>query len=198
LWATDQHHEGYSGYTVEPFGGRAGLYDTANIGSGPVSHIEIYNPDVLLLLIGTNNIDLQQPPADAVSQYSSLLSEVFTLKPGITVVVGGIPHNNFHAGDPSYDANVGAFNNDLQLLVGTFKTNGKNILFTSSTETPVSELADGLHPTPAGYANMAGGWYSALTAAPDPPASVALLIGGGAVAGLCAFAAKRPTMRGHE
>lgn len=191
LRAIDQHHEGYSGYTVEPFGGRTSLYNSANLSGSPISHITTYNPDVLLPLIGTNNIDLQQPPADALSQYSGLLTEAFALKPGITVVVGGIPHNNFHSGDASYDANVGIFNTQLQTLVNTFKAKGDNIVFTNATETPIAELADGWHPNPTGYTDMAAGWYGTLTAAPEPSPKVGLLIGVAAVVGLCAFSAKR-------
>ena len=40
---------------------------------------------------------------------------------------------------------------------------GKHVLLTDQyTNFPLSELADGIHPSPAGYTRMAGVWYTAI------------------------------------
>jgi lysophospholipase L1-like esterase len=40
---------------------------------------------------------------------------------------------------------------------------GKHVLFVDQFEGfPTNELADGVHPNPAGYSRMANAWYEAI------------------------------------
>lgn len=59
-----------------------------------------------------------------------------------------------------------AFNAAIPDLVASYVSAGKKVTMVSMNKAlTVSDLADGLHPTDAGYSKMANAWYDAILAA---------------------------------
>ena len=71
----DPAHCGYSGYAIQQYNGRSGLYETM-FGNGNV--METYNPDMILLQIGTN--DLLDARLNAISSQSDVTGSTSALE----------------------------------------------------------------------------------------------------------------------
>jgi len=198
-------HDGYGGYTVEPlplaifYGPFHGIYVPTLTAADPVNIIArdmaAYKPDVVLILLGTNNVgtagqnpDLTHaggfeaqgnfytpatlPNRSAIGDYSALLTQIFQINPKVGVLVGGVPHQDPGGNvTPTNDANVTVFNNDLIKQVALLKRLGYNIGYVAGTALPWSSTTfiDSVHPLQPGFDKMADAWYTALTGLTPPP-----------------------------
>jgi len=198
-------HDGYGGYTISPLANSNpyapfhGIYVPTLTTSDPANIIardmEAYKPDVILILLGTNNVGTagQNPdlthaggyfskgvfhtvsnPAhrSAIGDYSAMLNQIFKINPKVGVLVGGVPHEDPSGNvTPTNDANVTVFNNDLIKQVALLKRRGHNIGFVAGTALPWSSptFADSVHPLQPAYDKMADAWYTALTGLTPPP-----------------------------
>jgi lysophospholipase L1-like esterase len=154
-----QRHEGYSGYTIDPAGGRQGISPLTD------AAISTWHPQIILLQIGTNDIDLNLDVANAPTRLGALLDQITTDAPDALLVVARITPLNYDAGN----ARVEAYNDAMPALVRPRASAGKHILlvdmyapFVADPSFKTSLLADQWHPNPAGYALMAGVWYQAI------------------------------------
>jgi lysophospholipase L1-like esterase len=154
-----QRHEGYSGYTIDPAGGRQGI---APLVDGALT---TFHPHIILLQIGTNDIDLNLDVASAPTRLGALLDKITTDAPDALLVVARITPLNYDAGN----TRVEAYNDAMPALVRPRESAGKHILlvdmyapFIADPSFKTSLLADQWHPNPAGYAMMAGIWYQAI------------------------------------
>jgi len=154
-----QRHEGYSGYTIDPAGGRQGISPLTD------AAISTFPPKIILLQIGTNDIDLNLDVANAPTRLGALLDQITTDAPDALLVVAKITPLNYDAGN----ARVDAYNAAMPALVESRVAAGKHILlvdmyapFVADPSFKTSLLADQWHPNPAGYAVMAGVWYEAI------------------------------------
>jgi hypothetical protein len=140
-------HDGVTGDVINGAWGR--------IASG---RIETYTPDIILLLIGTNDILGGGSPSTALGTYSSLLDSIITHGPNVKTVVGSLPPIFGHGS--TITSNVTAFNSGLATLVAS---KGTNFIFADLTTSMLSgDFADGVHPTDAGNDKLAALWYPAL------------------------------------
>jgi len=193
LLPKDQHQEGHNGNTIQTFPGIYqnsphlfyGIFDTNAGNSITTTAVQRYNPDVILLLIGTNNVnyagqnpDLTHPgvnypgptyPDSAINQYTLLLNEVLKLKPNITILLGAIPHPDPSVLTNQIIQNQIVLNNDIQRQAALLKRLHYNIAYVPGTAV-TALLSDNTHPTQAGYDTMADAWYTALTGV-TPPAT---------------------------
>lgn len=114
------------------------------------------NPHIVLLHIGTNDM-WGSDPAGAPTRLGTLLDNIISRAPSALVVVSNIiPW-------PAEASDVSRYNSQIPTVVEQRRLQGKNVLFVDQfTGFPSSELADGIHPNAAGYARMAGKWYSAI------------------------------------
>ena len=142
-------HEGWPGKTVEY------LRDVVVDASLPA-----YQPDLILLMIGTNNLawggKTQVDVDNALSAYDGLLAKIATLAPNATVIVSPIL--------PIQGTDLPAvFNQALLKRVTALAAEGRHIAWCNqmSTMTP-AQLGDGVHPTAAGYTQMGDAWYAAI------------------------------------
>jgi lysophospholipase L1-like esterase len=143
----DRQHEGHSGARID------------GISAGVNSWLTNSNPDVVLLLIGTNDIwqntDLQNAPA----RLGALIDQILSRKPGVAIVVSSIPRWS----DSVQNAKVIAYNAAIPGIVSERQALGHRVLYVDSYEAlMLSDLQDGVHPNETGYAKMAEVWYAAL------------------------------------
>ena len=97
----DPAHCGYSGYSIRQYGGRSGIYETL-FGNG--NQIETYDPDMVLLQIGTNdlldarlektnNVDSITDSSSALERLEYLVDEIIVnLDSTDTLFLASIPY----------------------------------------------------------------------------------------------------------
>lgn len=192
----DPAHSGYSGYAIQKIGSRQGLQETifdvtytTDAASGNM--MEAYQPDVIMLQIGTNDIldaqltgigDRLEELVDKLLPYVSGDGQVLYLAsiPDIDVsirydwlgayewaVEGGVSY----AKDPvTFTANVqkalDSYNTIVKNLVVKKQAEGAHIQFSdinSVIDITAGDLEDGVHPSEQGYAKMGQHWANLLT-----------------------------------
>ncbi|HEY9621428.1 MAG TPA: GDSL-type esterase/lipase family protein [Crinalium sp.] len=151
----DRDHEGHPGWRIDEI---TGLIDNPGF-------LTSYNPDVVLLMIGTNdtngtnNRSLSQMKTDL----STLIDEIVSRLPNTELVVSSVA--------PTQDSNrrqrLQAYNAEIPGIVTTKQKEGKKVGFVDAGgRLSVSDLTtDGIHPTAAGYNKLGNLWYDAI--APD-------------------------------
>lgn len=151
-------HEGYSGYTIDP-SSRSGVSPLAD------AAIAAAKPHIILLMIGTNDIDLSVDVASAPTRLGALLDKVTTAAPNALVVLAKLTPLNYDAGN----TRVRAYNDAMPALVQSRAAAGKHLVlvdmyapFVANANFKTALLADQWHPNPAGYQVMATVWYDAL------------------------------------
>jgi lysophospholipase L1-like esterase len=144
-------HEGHSGWTIDQI---AGLVPSPALNA---------TPHLVLLMAGTNDVLHGQPLASAPARLGALLDKILAGCPDALIVVAQLTPL---AGDQaSKDAAVATYNAALPEVVKARVAQGKHVVLVDMhTGFPPTELADGIHPNPDGYARMAGVWYSAIEA----------------------------------
>ncbi|WP_437996523.1 SGNH/GDSL hydrolase family protein [Sorangium sp. So ce185] len=152
-----RNHEGHGGWTIEGNNGIAKLVGTS---------IPNYKPNIITLMIGTNDINGNINLADAPNRLGKLLDSIFMTDPNILVVLAQIVPTRT---DGTNNA-VKAYNAAMPDLVSTRVSKGQHIvlvdMYTAFTNDPnykQSLLADNLHPNQAGYNRMADVWFQALS-----------------------------------
>ncbi|WP_437902066.1 SGNH/GDSL hydrolase family protein [Sorangium sp. So ce327] len=150
-------HEGHGGWTIEGNNGIAKLVGTS---------IPNYKPNIITLMIGTNDINGNINLADAPNRLGKLLDSIFMRDPNILVVLAQIVPTRT---DGTNNA-VKAYNAAMPDLVSTRVSKGQHIVlvdmytaFTNDTNYKQSLFADNLHPNQAGYNRMAEVWFQALS-----------------------------------
>ena len=83
----DPNHEGHSGFSIESYGNRTGLKETI-IGSQTVKNND---PDIVLLLIGTNDIMDNYEINNIENRLKNLVDEVYSQKSDVTVFIMSPP-----------------------------------------------------------------------------------------------------------
>lgn len=172
----DKFHEGHPGYTIayEPAAAFGNLTD--NVARWlPVGQRSPVFPDIILLMIGTNdvnNVAVQTPSApERLSHLISLISDpVIGRSPQSKLIVSTLlPIDDSNAtfrtipNDFSRNARVTAFNSALPAIVAAHRADGENVFFFDmNARFTVSDIKDGLHPYPAGNEKLGDGWYDAI------------------------------------
>jgi hypothetical protein len=156
-----QHHEGYPHYTIddELAAGRMGISPLVDDG------ISVGKPNIILLMIGTNDVNNSIDLASAPTRLGALLDRMTTDAPSALIVVGKLTPT---ASDAT-NVDVATYNDAIPTLVESRTALGKHILtvdmYAAMTANPSYKTAlmhDGLHPNDAGYVVMAQTWYNAI------------------------------------
>jgi lysophospholipase L1-like esterase len=157
--AFPQHHEGHSGYTIDPTPSRSGI-------SPLVATVMPQNtPHIITLMIGTNDaIDNYQMSA-APTRLGTLIDSIFTQLPDVLLVVAQIVPSQ----DDALNGRIQTYNAAIPAVVKTRADAGRHILLVdmypvlANTATyKTTLLADTWHPNSAGYALMGQAWYDVL------------------------------------
>ncbi len=143
----DRDHEGHSGWRIDEIAGQVdGWLDRAQ-------------PDVILLMIGTNDMIQNRDVGGAPTRLGALLDRIAARRPSATVIVASLPPLS----DRAQDARARTFNAALPGLVSTRAAQGRRVKFVdASARLTLADLADGVHPNAAGYAKLAELWLGAL------------------------------------
>lgn len=173
----DDDHAGYSGERIDQIDTRL---DTI-MGDTPDN-----DPDIILLMIGTNDVHQNFDLFNAPSRLSTLIDHIFIREPSTHLLVSTILPL-FSAVDkfgnpmtPSeWAARVDAFNSALPGVVNTHAGAGRAVsLVDLHALIGAPDLPDGVHPNDAGNLKLAQGWYTgiqSITAVPLPSGMFLLL-----------------------
>ncbi|HVZ89459.1 MAG TPA: SGNH/GDSL hydrolase family protein, partial [Polyangia bacterium] len=151
-----QGNEGHVGYSIDDSAqtnGIAGtLTDTA---------IATYKPNIVLLMIGTNDMHYSIDLANAPARLGALLDEITTDAPGALLVVATIIPANGTQNTPTK-----TYNAALPALIQARAAKGKHIvlvdMYAAMKSWSTSLYKDSEHPNDAGYTIMADTWYQAI------------------------------------
>jgi len=159
----DPDHEGYSGYMIN--GG-----PEPSIGEFMPERLEKYKPDVLTIMIGTNDILGCYEIEKAPDRLEAMLDAAFPLMPEDGMIfISPIPPVDVVAAGGSehlaatYDAYINEFNSKVRELVKKKQAEGKRIrLVEAGTALAKADMIDGIHPTADGYKKLADVWYDVI------------------------------------
>lgn len=119
-------------------------------------------PNIVLIHAGTNDM-IQGLQAAAPARINALLEQIHAACPDAVLMVAKLVHPNATTQSTMLQRTID-FNNAVTTIVNTKASLGWKILNPDMTH--VSPLQpDGIHPTDAGYAQMANIWMSALQTA---------------------------------
>jgi hypothetical protein len=182
LPAAQIHHEGHSGWMISP--GMAGTEQR----DGLTNHIADWlgpngvDPDVILLMIGANDVWWNNQLDTAPDRLSGLISQISNkttgLKPNAKVIVAQISPFN----DDAMDARAQAYNIGVAKVVADHIEWHENVSLVDMHTAlgRATDLSDLVHPNAAGYDEIADVWYQGIAAGVPEPSSLAL-VGCGAV-----------------
>ena len=144
-----------------------GTFDTANeghpgwridqISANIVNWLQTYQPQIVLLHIGTNDIKQNYDVANAPTRLAGLIDQITTTDPNATVVVAQIlPISGSITQTVTY-------NNSIPGIVQSRAAQGKHVQYVDMYDAvSVNLLPDGIHPGDPGYSLMATVWDDAL------------------------------------
>jgi len=149
----DKDHEGHSGWRINQI--------TGLVNSGL---LRTYQPDSVLLMIGTNNVLGRAGVSKISSELSHLIDQITEQSPNTKLLVSSIAPI-----DPSiYGQKVARkardFNKLIPDLVSDKVAHGKKVAFVNAGGSLTLEdlVSDGKHPDDQGYNKIGNAWYNAI------------------------------------
>ncbi len=153
-------HDGHNGYVIDTFDTRKGLLPLME------QNLADFQPHIVLLMIGSNDINSNLDLANAPTRMAALLDLIGESAPETFLVVAALIPTR----EDELDAAIEVFNRALEDLVAERQKEGRHILmvnmysaFRANPSWRTDWLFDGLHPNDAGYAVMADVWYEAIS-----------------------------------
>ncbi len=145
-----QDNQGHSGWTIDQI---AGLVPSPALQA---------NPDIVLLMIGTNDMYSQsQPVAQAPQRLGALIDKIVGADARALLVVAQItPLQN-----STWETQVQSYNATIPAAIQSRAAAGKHVaLVDMHTGFTVATMlsSDGVHPNKAGYDHMGDVWYAAI------------------------------------
>lgn len=147
-------HEGHAGWTIDPgFNMLSSSY--SGISKLVPSPALDANPNIILLMIGTNDLFARET-ANMATRLEALLDKIVLNAPNALIVLAQItPLEKGSAALTAYNAKIPG-------IVQTRAAKGQHIIGVDMSKLPISQLSDGTHPNDQGYAYMADIWYAAI------------------------------------
>jgi lysophospholipase L1-like esterase len=161
--AFPHQHEGHSGWTIAPAGGRSGISTLV------ATTMPQFKPHVVLLMIGTNDaIDNYDMP-NAPKRLGDLVDSIYAQLPTVMVLVAQpIPgrDDGSKGDDTALSARIKTFCDAIPAIAKARADQGKHIqvvdMNTPFAPNKASLLEDQWHPNKAGYVLLGQRWYAAL------------------------------------
>jgi acyl-CoA thioesterase-1 len=153
-------HEGHCGWVIRGGStGREGLFEHVPRWLGP----EGVRPDVILLMIGTNDIDLGHALHDAPHRLAELVSLLIDPRRGLAASARLLLAQLPPVLDAELDARVLAFNRAVAELGARLGAAGQHVEVVDMHGLLAPEdMTDTFHPNDAGYRKIAKAWFDAL------------------------------------
>ncbi len=151
----DKDHEGHGGKTIDWLDSRVnGWLNTST-------------PDIVTLMIGTNDAGRINSVGEMSSELSSLIDKITQQLPDLQLLVASIPPINPNAQSQARVQKALDFNKVIPDIVDDKVAEGKKVKFVDMTSLTVADISlppddNGLHPTVDGYGKIADFWYDAL------------------------------------
>ncbi|BDI33543.1 lipase [Capsulimonas corticalis] len=142
----DPDHEGHSGYRIDQV---ASLLDGA---------LATYQPNVVTLHIGTNDMLQSYQLSTAPNRLASMIDQILADDPGVTIVVAQIICN----ADAATQSRINSYNSQIPGIVQARANAGKHVYLVSMSSLNTGDLKDGTHPNDGGYQKMADNWDGAV------------------------------------
>lgn len=146
----DSDHEGHSGYTADEI--RDNVYSW--LASNPA--------EIVLLHIGTNDIENGQSVDDVISEVEGIIGNITLYNQDVTVLIARII---LRSDNQSLNLNTIAYNEALETMVSSRIENGDHLFLVDMEHAlsyPADLESDYVHPNDVGYAKMANIWFNAL------------------------------------
>ncbi|MBR6070001.1 MAG: cellulase family glycosylhydrolase [Ruminococcus sp.] len=171
----DDNHAGYSGYTIVqkypiPSWGENGLLEKLKAKNA----IKSAQPDIVLLMIGTNDMTANRDLSECETDLHSLLDYILADMPSDGMVfLASIPEFTAYGGNAQRVAN---YNNTVKKVASDYQSSGKNVQFADvhGCLDGMNDMdSDQLHPTDKGYEKIGKFWagivedYAAASAPPE-------------------------------
>jgi lysophospholipase L1-like esterase len=142
----DPDHSGYSGSRID---GIAGLIN---------GNLATYQPNIVTLHIGTNDMGQNYQVSTAPNRLASLIDQILAADPGVTILVAQLVCN----GDATIQSRINAYNSQIPGIVQARVNAGKHVYTVSMSSLNTGDLSGTLHPNDSGYQKMANNWYAAI------------------------------------
>ncbi|HEY7370725.1 MAG TPA: SGNH/GDSL hydrolase family protein [Polyangia bacterium] len=159
-----KRHEGHGGYTI------AGGGQGAIAGTITDTAMSMFHPNIVLLSIGTNDINGNINVSTAPTRLGQLIDEIVADAPNALVVVASIIPIK---GDSSQ--RIQTYNAAIPGLVASRAAGGKHVVFVDNYAAFVKDaswasslMVDNLHPNDTGYAVLGRSFYTAVSAVLPP------------------------------
>jgi len=154
-----RNHEGHPGYTIDDSATTSGISPLVD------QSIATNHPQIILLMIGTNDVNRDIDVANAPRRLGTLLDRLINDAPNALVVVAKITPTP----DDGANAIVQTYNTAITGIVQSRVGNGKHVTmvdmyaaFTAQANYKTALMNDFLHPNDAGYVVMGDVWYAAI------------------------------------
>jgi lysophospholipase L1-like esterase len=175
---TKTAHEGYCGSVIAPPGVTTAVYGYAgtNVDLQFIvpDALAANTPDIILLLIGANDIGRGRDPGTVASNdFPNLLNEIFSIDPHVNIIcakITSLSGGNIAGITPpygTYSGNVYKYNAYLQNVINQRRAQGQNVWLSDmfSVVNPTNMfMGDHVHPNPAGLQAMAQEWFTRIQA----------------------------------
>lgn len=152
----DGHHQGEGGARIDLI--------QANIGTWLNS---VEDPDVILLLDGTNDFWQNYQIATIQARLSGLIADIATRRPYAKTIVSNLPLRTDSA---LIEAQQSEFNATIPGIVAEQVALGRQVSWVDmhSALTPLDLMIDGVHPSTSGYSKIADALVPAIAAVISP------------------------------
>lgn len=144
-------HEGHSGWRIQDIDSQIDYW------------VAPTKPDVILLLLGGNDILKQNDLPNAPERFSKLLDHIRQDDPDVWIFASSILPMH----DEGMNAQIATYNAGIADLVLLRQQNGEKIRWVdiyrdSGVTNSADDLPDGIHPNTTGYDKMAEVWFAAM------------------------------------
>ncbi|GAP46546.1 FG-GAP repeat domain-containing protein [Streptomyces azureus] len=146
---SDPDNEGHSGYKIHQI---AALADAS---------LTRYRPNVVTLVIGTNDLNESYQVSTATARLRSLVDQITGAAPAATGLVASLAVST-SGSEEQYRA---AYNQAIPHIVRDAQAAGKRVAYVDMSSLTTADLADTLHPNDAGYQKMADAFHRGIQAA---------------------------------
>ncbi|NER29804.1 MAG: hypothetical protein F6J89_19840, partial [Symploca sp. SIO1C4] len=166
----DRDHEGRGGLTIDELTDNVNGTKGFNSPTAPLyTNIEDVlatngNPDMVLVMAGTNDILQGDTVDNAISEYTTLIDRITIASPDTQVLVGSLIPN---LSNSERQAKTIEFSGRVEAeVVNPLANQGKNVAFVDIFNAPlgISDFSsDLIHLKQSGYDDLADVWYQAIT-----------------------------------
>ncbi|WP_328460487.1 ricin-type beta-trefoil lectin domain protein [Streptomyces sp. NBC_00448] len=145
----DPDNEGHRGWRIDQI---AGIADSV---------LSTYRPNVVTLMIGTNDLNQDYQVATAPDRLHALVDRITADVPGVTVLLASLIVSTNSVEEPYRTA----FNQQVPAIAQAEQAAGKHVRFVDMSALTAADLSDALHPNDGGYQKMADAFDAGIQAA---------------------------------